>query len=89
MALAKAQGLTLPTEPKPEAKKEFDRLSKLTGKAFDKAFVTPMVADHKKDISEFEVQAKGSDDVATFAKATLPTLQKHLRTAQSLKEGKL
>ena len=88
MALAKAQGLTLPTEPKPEAKKEFDRLSKLTGKD-DKAFVTPMVADHKKDISEFEVQAKGSDDVATFAKATLPTLQKHLRTAQSLKEGKL
>ena len=88
MALAKAQGLTLPTEPKPEAKEEFDRLSKLTGKAFDKAFAKHMVADHKKDISEFEAQAKGSDDVATFAKDTLPTLQKHLKTAQSLKDGK-
>jgi len=46
------------------------------------------VADHKKDIKEFEKQAKGSDDVASFAKDTLPTLKKHLQTAQSLKSGK-
>jgi putative membrane protein len=88
MALAKAQSVTPPTEPKPEAKKEFDRLSKLNGKAFDEAFAKHMVADHKKDIAEFEAQAKGSDKVATFAKDTLPTLQKHLKTAQSLREGK-
>ena len=33
-------------------------------------------------------QAKGSDDVASFAKDTLPTLKKHLQTAQSLESGK-
>jgi len=88
MALAKSQGVTLPTEAKPEAQKELDRLSKLNGKAFYENFAKYMVADHKKDIAEFEAQAKGSDDVATFAKDTLPTLQKHLQTAQSLKEGK-
>jgi hypothetical protein len=58
------------------------------GTDFDKDYVKHMVADHKKDIKEFEKQAKGSDDVASFAKDTLPTLKKHLQTAQSLESGK-
>jgi putative membrane protein len=85
--LAQAQGVTPPTAPKPESKTEFDRLSKLNGDAFDKEFAKHMVADHKEDIAEFEAQAKGSDEVASFAKDTLPTLQKHLQTAQSLTSG--
>ena len=87
-SLAKKEGVTLPTEPKPEAKEEQDRLSKLSGDAFDKEFVNYMVKDHQKDIKEFEKQAKGNDDVASFAKDTLPTLQRHLQTAQSLAGGK-
>jgi putative membrane protein len=87
-SLAQAQGVTLPTAPKPEAKTEFERLSKLNGDNFDKEFAKHMVADHKKDIAEFEAQAKGGDEVASFAKDTLPTLQKHLQTAQSLASGK-
>jgi putative membrane protein len=87
-SLAQTQGVTPPTAPKPEAKKEYDRLSKLNGEAFDKEFSKHMVADHKKDIAEFEAQSKGSDDVASFAKDTLPTLKKHLQTAQSLQSGK-
>ena len=85
--LAQAQGVTPPTAPKPESKTEFDRLSKLNGDAFDKEFAKHMVADHKEDIAEFEAQAKGSDEVASFAKDTLPTLQKHLQAAQSLTSG--
>ena len=81
-SLAQTQDVTPPTEPKPEAKQEYDRLSKLNGQAFDEKFAKHMVADHKKDIKEFEKQAKGSDDVASFAKDTLPTLKKHLQTAQ-------
>jgi putative membrane protein len=87
-SLAQAQGVTPPTEPKPEAKKEYEKLTKLSGEAFDKEFAKHMVADHKKDIAEFERQAKGSDDVASFAKDTLPTLQKHLQTAESLRSGR-
>jgi len=86
--LAKSLGVTPPTEPKPEAKKEYDTLSKLSGDAFDKEFAHHMVTDHKKDISEFKRQANGNDEVASFAKDTLPTLQKHLDTAQSLAHGK-
>src|SRR5262249_60653769 len=87
-SLDQAQCLTATTAPKPEAKKEFDRLSKLNGDAFDKEFAKHMVADHKNDIAEFETQAKGNDDVASFAKDTLPTLRKHLQTAQSLTSSK-
>jgi putative membrane protein len=86
--LARKENVTPPTEPKPEAKAEQNKLSKLSGDAFDKEFVTYMVKDHEKDIKEFEKQAKGSDMVASFAKDTLPTLQKHLKTAQSLASGK-
>ena len=88
MSLAQTEGVTPPTAPKPEAKQEYDRMSKLNGAAFDKEFAKHMVADHKKDIAEFQAQAKGTDDVASFAKDTLPTLQKHLQTAQSLESGK-
>jgi putative membrane protein len=83
-SLAQTQGVTPPTAPKPEA----SRLSKLNGEAFDMKFAKHMVADHKKDIKEFEEQAKESDDVASFAKDTLPTLKKHWQTAQSLESGK-
>jgi putative membrane protein len=88
MTLAKAHDLTPPTEPKAEAKQVHDKLAKLSGEDFDKEFAKAMVEDHTKDIKEFEEQANGSGDVATFAKDTLPTLKKHLETAQSLSRGK-
>jgi putative membrane protein len=88
MSLAKSMGVTPPTEPKPEAKQEYDKLSKLSGEAFDREFAKHMVSDHQKAIKEFEDQSGGTDEVAAFAKKTLPTLQKHLKTAQSLASGK-
>ena len=48
-----------------------------------------MVDDHKKDIKEFEKEAKSQNQqVATFAKDTLPTLHKHLDTAEALAKAK-
>jgi putative membrane protein len=88
MSLAKAHNVTPPNGPKAESKSLHDRLAKLSGEQFDKEFAKAMVDDHKNDIKEFEAQAKGTDDVASFAKNTLPTLQKHLQTAQSLTSQK-
>jgi putative membrane protein len=88
MILAKAHSVTPPTEPKAESKSLHDRLAKLSGEQFDKEFAKAMVEDHKKDIKEFEDQTKGADDVASFAKDTVPTLKKHLQTAQSLMSQK-
>ena len=59
-------------------------ISNLSGDSFDCEFAKEMVADHKKDIKEFEKAAKKDDAAGAFVKETLPTLQKHLQTAQSL-----
>ena len=87
-ALAIKHDVTAPTEPKADAKEMHDKLAQLSGDAFDKEFAKDMVEGHKKVIKEFEEQANGSGDVANFAKETLPTLQKHLETVQSLSAGK-
>jgi predicted outer membrane protein len=59
-------------------------MSKLSGTRFDNEFATMMVAGHKKHISEYQREAKESDQVGSYAKETLPTLEKHLHTAESL-----
>jgi putative membrane protein len=87
-SLAQANGVTPPTEPKPEDKKKHDELAKLSGAEFDREFAKAMVKGHEEAISKFEAASKGDDDIAKFAQETLPTLQKHLKTAQSLESSK-
>jgi putative membrane protein len=85
-SIASKKTVTLPSEL-PAAKKALkDRLSKLDGAAFDKAYVAEMVKDHKQAIGAFERAAKSTDaDVKAFAEKTLPTLKDHLAQAQAIK----
>ncbi len=84
--LAAQKGVTLPDSPSMMQRHDTDRLSKLTGAEFDRAFMDQMVKDHKKVVAEFDKASKGSkdSDVKSFASSTLPTLQDHLRMAQTL-----
>ena len=83
-SLAQANGITPPTEPNAAEKKLHDELAKLSGMEFDREFAKAMVKGHEDAIAKFEAASKGDDDVAKFAQETLPTLQEHLKTAQSL-----
>jgi len=84
-AVAGQMGVTPPSEPSKQQKAVYDRMSKLSGDAFDRQFVRHMVDDHKKDVAEYQREAKRRNDPAAgYASETLPTLQKHLQTAQSL-----
>jgi len=67
-------------------KDEINRLSKLQGVEFDREFLNMMIKDHRKDIAEFEMQAKNGKvaDINTFAQQSLPVLQKHLQKAENL-----
>lgn len=94
-AAAKDQVATVATSMKvkvtddmtPEARKEMRKLDKLSGAAFDKEFVAYMVKDHEKDVMEFKAKAAGGkSDVAMLASKQLPTLEQHLKTAQSLEK---
>jgi putative membrane protein len=60
-------------------------LQRLTGAEFDKEFVSFMMSDHEKAISEFTEKAgEGDRPVPELAAKTVPTLQKHLQLSQSL-----
>lgn len=78
-ALAQQKKVMLPAEILPKHKEIVEKLSKLNGAEFDKEYVKAMVADHEKDVTAFEAQAKGSvdADVKAFAEKTLPTLKMH------------
>ncbi len=71
-----------------EANTEYAKLQGLKGADFDKEFASYMVDDHTKDIDKFEQEASSSDPapVTDLAKQALPTLKKHLQTAQSLQK---
>jgi putative membrane protein len=85
--LAQKANVPVSDDLKEEAKAEQSKLQALSGAAFDKEFVRATVEAHKKDIAKFEQQAK-SGDAATAAMAsnTLPTLRKHLQTAEALEK---
>jgi putative membrane protein len=73
-----------PNAPNSKQKATYDTMSKLSGDNFDREFAKHMVADHRKDIKDYEKAAKKNDAAGAYAKEALPTLHKHLETAQSL-----
>jgi len=83
MQLAKAENLTLPTQLDPKHKSEMDRLSAMSGNAFDAAYMQHMVQDHKKTVADFQKQAQSGSDPAlkSFAQKYLPIIQQHLQMA--------
>ena len=83
--VASSKGITLPTDLDAKHKAKIDKMQKLSGAQFDRAYMDDMVADHKEDVAEFKKQASsGKDsDVKAFAAKTLPTLEDHLKMAQS------
>jgi len=82
--LAAKKKWDLPNDVGAENKATMDRLSKLSGEAFDKAYMSDMVEDHVKDVSAFEKESKSAKDpdLKAWAGKTLPTLRHHLSMAR-------
>ena len=84
--VAKAKEITLPTEPDAAHKAMAARLQKLSGDAFDKAYMKEAgVADHSKvhaKLKKDETAAK-DPDVKALATKMLPTVDAHLQTAKA------
>jgi putative membrane protein len=78
--------IPIPSEPPKKAKKTQDKLSKLSGADFDRAYAKTMLSDHKEDVKAFEKEARDGavPPVKDFAAKTLPTLQEHLKLAEEL-----
>jgi putative membrane protein len=89
MQLAQRKGVTLPADVDAKHKEIATRLSKLSGQAFDRAYVQEMLSDHREDVTEFRQQSRNAQDadIKAFAAKTLPTLEHHLSMVQQLSSG--
>jgi putative membrane protein len=87
--LASSHGISLPAALPADKQKHLDAMKKMTGKAFDKHYMDMMVNDHKKTIDKFKMASEKCDDanLKSWASQTLPTLQKHMDSAQAVKKG--
>ena len=85
-ALAATKGVDLPTSSSIGQMATATKLKILSGETFDKSYVKGMIDDHKEDIKEFQEEAASGQDpeAKAFAKATLPTLQKHLKHIEAV-----
>ena len=84
--LGSQEGINMPTDISHKDAVTYDRLSKLSGPEFDRAYSQEMVKDHQKDISEFKQGENSAQKPAVkqFAQKTLGTLQSHLELAQHM-----
>jgi len=85
-ALATKKGVAVPEKLDREHAALRDRLSKLSGGDFDRAYMKEMTADHEQDVAEFRRVSEGAKDpdVRAFAAHTLPTLISHLDEAKRI-----
>jgi putative membrane protein len=84
-SIAQQKSITMPTALDAKDKATVDRLSKLSGAQFDRAYMQNMLQDHRKDVNEFRKESQSGKDpeLKAWAAKTLPTLEEHLRLAQS------
>ena len=76
----------VPTELPRGGKKAVEKLSKLSGPDFDRAYAKLMLNDQKSNVESFSEEARLGKipEVKNFAEKTLPTLQEHRQMAEQL-----
>ena len=86
---AMKENVQLPTDLDPKDEAEYERLSKLSGPQFDRAYSSMMVKDHEQDVVEFRHESTSGQkaDIKHFAAETLPTLQSHLKEARQMEQA--
>ena len=86
--LAQSMNVAAPTGVKPDDMAAYNMATGMSGAGFDKDFLADMAKGHQAAIDKFQQEADSGDPapVTDFAKQTLPTLKKHLETAQSLQK---
>lgn len=82
--VAQQSQLPLPDQLMPEHRQQVQRLTRLEGDAFDRAYIEAMVKDHEQDLQKFRQQAQGESAVDRWAAMQVPVLERHLAIARDL-----
>jgi putative membrane protein len=86
--LASQKNVTLPDAPNHEQKKESEKLSHLSGNAFDREYVKYEAKDHKKDVKDQgkEMKETADPDLKKFATSAHETVTDHRKIVDELQE---
>jgi putative membrane protein len=88
--IASKKNFPMPTDLDTKDKATYDKLSKLSGAAFDKAYMDAMVKDHDADVKEFKKEASlasADPDLKSFAGKTVKVLEEHQQMARQNKDA--
>lgn len=88
ISVARRKDLRLLDTLSGEMKQKMDSLQSLSGREFDQAYMNFMVKDHQEDVKFYNraLSEIEDTDLKTYARNTLPTLQKHLDRAQEVNQ---
>jgi putative membrane protein len=89
-AIASKKNLTLPTSLDSKQQATYDKLAKLSGSDFDKAYMEAMVKDHDEDVREFKKASSMSgmdSDLKAWAEKTLGVIEQHDHLAHQDKDA--
>jgi putative membrane protein len=88
--IAKAHDITFPPAEMEKQKMQYDKLAKLHGAAFDKAYIKDMIADHEKDLAEYKKEKTEVKDpeLKAYVDKTEAIVAEHLKMAKAC-ESKL
>ena len=88
--LAMAGGVNVPDALDSKHQSRVDKLARLSGGEFDKAYVKDQLKFHQQNVKEFQEEAQYGSvaEVMAFASKALPTLQQHLDLAKDLNKSK-
>ncbi len=90
-SICSAKNMAMPSAPNAKDQAVIDKMSKMSGAAFDKAYIHDMVMDHNNDVMMFTKESNtGMDsEMKSFAAKTLPTLKEHQKMINDMAAKKM
>lgn len=87
--IAQNSNIDVPAGVDKAAQKTYDRLTRLSDGEFDRTYMNVMVQDHRKTVDLFKKELSQGKIPALqkFAEETLPTLEDHLKEAESIRRA--
>lgn len=86
MPLAHQLGVSIPNGPSKKDKKTTEKMQALSGNDFDTQYLTMMIKDHRKDLKEFQDEAKAAQDpnVKQVAQQGASVISQHLQLVEQV-----
>jgi putative membrane protein len=88
--VAEQMGVKVPDGPSKGQMKSMEKMKALSGDAFDQAYIKDMVKDHKKDDSDFKLEAQSTQNpqLKQLVMQSDQIIESHLQQIEELSKTK-